>query len=177
MKKLFFLCLLTASIFNCRAQIVHSAEHIILPLPKGAQKLTAQQVNTLTSLTNSQAISKFKLAPPYNFRFDNIVINIYNIGRNEASNNLTRKKASRDEGFSFLKRRGNNSYHSVIKDIYNKRALIVNYTYGGHVYCFVDIQNSDKTFTLPLKLSYPEADSVKAAGLLDDILNNAQFTQ
>jgi hypothetical protein len=176
MKKIILLSISIVYSISCMAQLTHSSEFVKLNLPNGAYKLNKQQID---ALPGKKTITKMdeQIRPPYVYNIDNIILSFHNVNQDSINNNLLGNKKFLDELAGAFKRHGNNSYISNIKKVNNKQVLVANYIINSSGYYDFYVQNASKTLTLAGKMEYNKADAAKAESLLNDIINNVQFTK
>jgi hypothetical protein len=178
MKKIILtLTLSIITIITCHAQLIHSSEFVKIALPNEAYKLNKQQIDALPGRSKLSATSKINYTPPYNYKVDNILISLFNVGQDSISNDLPRKKRFHDELSSSLKKYGNYTYKSIIEKRGNSYVLITSDLVNGIGHYRFYLQNKAKTLTQAGSIDYPEADAAKAEALLNEIVNNIQFTK
>jgi hypothetical protein len=178
MKKIFLaLTLSIITAITCHAQLIHNADFVTIPLPNEAYKMSKQQVDALPGRPKTLGALKIDYTPPYIYKVGNILLKLFNANQDSINNNLPRTKLFEDNGHGFLKQNNNNTYTSVIKKVGNKQALIINYSYDNKGRYVFYIQNAAKTLTQAGRMEYPEADAAKAEALLNEVVNNIQFTK
>ncbi|MBD1383763.1 hypothetical protein IDJ75_00615 [Mucilaginibacter rigui] len=177
MKKIFLT--LTISIITaitCQAQLIHTSDFVKVALPDGAYKLNKQQVDALPGQSSLVKMPE-ALKSPYTYNIHGIILNMNNVNKDSINNNMLKKKRFLDELAGSFKRHGNNTYTSIVKNFNNNHALITNYIINNTGYYEFYVQNAAKTLTLAGKMEYNKADAAKAESLLNDIINNVQFTK
>ncbi|PAW92994.1 hypothetical protein CKK33_05600 [Mucilaginibacter sp. MD40] len=157
------------------SQIIHSNELIKITLPKQTTKISKQQLNTFSPQFNPIG-SKANYIQPYNYQVEDFYLGLSNVSNGSIVNDLERMKRFQDDLNLYLIKNGNKTYRSFIKKIGNKTVLITHHISNKVGYYDFYLQNENKTLIQKGNIKYPEADSTKATALLDDILNNAQFT-
>jgi len=175
MKKVIILIISIICALNCKAQLTHTSEFIKVNLPDGTYKMNKQQVDALSGKNSTNKFPQ-QLRLPYTYNVNGILLNVNNVNQDSVNNNLPGTKKFLDNLAGLLKRHGNNTYTSIIKNVKDNQALVTNQIVNGVGRYRFYLQNHIKTLTFIGTIEYPETDSAKARALLDDILNNAQFT-
>ncbi|MGY4535960.1 hypothetical protein ACVW0P_000354 [Mucilaginibacter sp. UYNi724] len=138
--------------------------------------MNKQQVDGLTNKRPMYQMPE-KLRAPYVYNFNGIILNLYNVNHDSTNISLPAMKHLSDDLAGLLRRHGNNTYTSVIKNIGNNQVLITNRVVDNVGRYEFNLKNKDRTWTFWGNIDYPEADLKKAEALLNDILNNAQFIE
>jgi hypothetical protein len=179
MKQIFLaLTLSIITVITCHAQLIHNADFVTIPLPNGVYKMSKQQIDAIPrDVIKMQSKVKMDNSPPYKYKVDDILLSFFKVNQDSINNDLPRKKRFEDDLNSFLRKNGNNTYTSVIKNTGNKQVLIINYSYSNKGRYIFYIQNEAKTLTQAGRMEYPETDAAKAEALLNEIINSIQFTK
>jgi hypothetical protein len=178
MKKTFVLfALFIIGVINCNAQLIHTGDFVKITLPDGVHKLSKKQVDAIVPRFKLPGRQSQSQGAPYVYKMDEVKLGLYNVNVNPAYGDLTKERLYKDEGYLFLRHYGNNSYNSVIKTFGNNQALIINYNIDniGHYWFFY--RNDKKTLGQAGEMEYNMADQAKAESLLNEVLNNIQFTK
>lgn len=177
MKKIFsVLALIIIGALNCQAQVIHTADFVKIELPNGVYKLSKQQVNAIAP--GFKLPGRPSTAPiPTFYQMDNVRLGIYNVIANPPYGDLVRLQSYNQDAYKFLRLSGNNSFNSVIKIFGTNQALITNYNLDGIGYYWFFYRNEAKSLGMGGKMEYDIADQAKAEALLNDVLNNIQFTK
>ena len=177
MKKILLIIALTIKSILGYSQVIHNNELIKIKLPESTKKLNKKQVATSSIDVKNFTLQNANFIQPYNYQIENMSLGLSNVSNSSIVNDLERMKVFQDNLNLYLIKNGNKTYTSYIKKIGFKTVLITHHISKKIGYYDFYLQNEGRTLTQKGRIDYPEADSAKAAALLNDILNNAQFTQ